>query len=124
MNENINNPAHYTQQPVECIEFTQHMNFCLGNAFKYVWRYADKNGTEDLEKARWYLQHHLDEELLTDLVDDIWADGQEALHECRFDDAQEAILRTIWFGSMESADPDYVLVKCIAMLDDMIGERR
>ena len=33
------------------------MGFCLGNAFKYVYRYQHKNGTEDLKKAIWYLRH-------------------------------------------------------------------
>ena len=61
MSDNVNQPAHYTQQPVECIEFTQHMNFCMGNAFKYVWRYADKNGVEDLKKAQWYLAKLIEE---------------------------------------------------------------
>ena len=59
MSDKVNQPAHYTQQPVECIEFAQHLNFCMGNAFKYVWRYADKNGVEDLKKAQWYLQRQL-----------------------------------------------------------------
>ena len=36
MSDKVNHPAHYTQQPVECIEFAQHLNFCMGNAFKYV----------------------------------------------------------------------------------------
>ena len=49
------NPNHYKQRPYECIHFTQHMSFCHGNAFKYVWRYMDKNGLEDLEKAKWYI---------------------------------------------------------------------
>ena len=31
------------------------IDFCLCNAFKYIWRWKNKNGEEDLEKARWYL---------------------------------------------------------------------
>ncbi|MBQ5695934.1 MAG: DUF3310 domain-containing protein, partial [Clostridium sp.] len=33
-------------------EFT---GFLRGNIIKYVWRYKDKNGLEDLKKAQWYL---------------------------------------------------------------------
>jgi hypothetical protein len=33
--------------------------FCLCNAFKYLWRYKNKNGVEDVNKARWYLDHVL-----------------------------------------------------------------
>lgn len=59
--DNINHPPHYTKHPsgAECIDFTGHMDFLLGNAFKYVWRYEYKNGTEDLEKAIWYMDTYL-----------------------------------------------------------------
>ena len=56
MSDQVNHPSHYTQQPFECIEFTQYMNFPMGNAFKYIWRYPDKGqAIQDLEKAAWYL---------------------------------------------------------------------
>jgi hypothetical protein len=41
---------------VECIDFAKKMNFCQGNAFKYVWRAGYKDAIlEDLEKALWYI---------------------------------------------------------------------
>ncbi len=54
-------PKHYNVHPsgVECIEITQHMNFCLGNAMKYLWRADNKNGLEDLKKALWYLEREV-----------------------------------------------------------------
>ena len=54
----VNHPPHYTSHPsgVECIEITKHMMFMPGNAFKYVWRYGLKGGTQDLEKALWYME--------------------------------------------------------------------
>jgi Protein of unknwon function (DUF3310) len=53
----VEHPTHYTSHPsgIECITITQHMPFVLGNAMKYIWRADLKNGIEDLEKARWYL---------------------------------------------------------------------
>lgn len=57
-NDPVNHPAHYTQHPsgIECIEITKHMNFCLGNAVKYIWRADLKHvAIEDLEKAIWYI---------------------------------------------------------------------
>jgi hypothetical protein len=53
----IHHPPHYTHHPsgIECIQVTEHMNFNLGNAVKYIWRHDKKNGVEDLEKARWYI---------------------------------------------------------------------
>ncbi|HEY7709056.1 MAG TPA: DUF3310 domain-containing protein, partial [Candidatus Entotheonella sp.] len=43
--DNVNHPPHYTthQSGVECIQITEHMGFCLGNAIKYIWR-ADLKG--------------------------------------------------------------------------------
>lgn len=60
--DNVTLPKHYNVHPsgVECIEITQHMNFCLGNALKYIWRCADKGNTiEDLKKARWYIEREI-----------------------------------------------------------------
>ena len=58
----VQQPPHYTQHPsgVECITITEHMNFNLGNAVKYIWR-APYKGKErqDLEKARWYIEREL-----------------------------------------------------------------
>jgi len=62
MNDNVNHPEHYTEHPsgVECIEITEHMNFCLGNAIKYIWRVGLKdNAEEDLKKAIFYLNREL-----------------------------------------------------------------
>lgn len=56
------NPPHYQGHPsgVECIQITEHMNFCLGNAIKYIWRAGLKNNAiEDLRKARWYIDREI-----------------------------------------------------------------
>lgn len=58
MKDNIN-PNHYKNRKHECIEFTRLLNFNLGNAFKYIWRFEHKNGKEDLEKALWYLRDQI-----------------------------------------------------------------
>jgi len=57
------NPTHYKQGSIECIEAIESATssldgfegFCVGNVIKYVWRYDNKNGIEDLKKAKWYL---------------------------------------------------------------------
>lgn len=60
----INHPSHYVSHPsgVECIDITEHMGFCLGNAVKYIWRAGLKGGNpvEDLRKAAWYIQREID----------------------------------------------------------------
>lgn len=57
----VKRPKHYNSHPagVECIEVIEHMNFCLGNAIKYIWRADMKGGLEDLEKARWYIDREI-----------------------------------------------------------------
>jgi len=46
---------------VECIQITEHMNFCLGNAIKYIWRADLKNDSiEDLKKAIWYINREIE----------------------------------------------------------------
>jgi hypothetical protein len=58
----VNHPPHYTQHPsgVECIQITEHMGFCLGNAVKYIWRADLKHDAiEDLKKARWYIDREI-----------------------------------------------------------------
>lgn len=68
MFNNVNHPKHYTTSQarcdecnasIECIQITQHLNFCLGNAVKYIWRVDSKGGVEDLKKAIWYLEQEI-----------------------------------------------------------------
>lgn len=62
MSDPVNHPDHYTAHPsgVECIQITEHMNFCLGSALKYLWRVGLKgDAIEDLKKARWYIDREI-----------------------------------------------------------------
>ena len=71
----VNHPPHYTQGEIECIEAIKYINnklhiegyegYCLGNFIKYIWRCNFKNGWEDIDKAIFYLN-----ELLTEQVKD------------------------------------------------------
>ena len=64
-NETVNHPKHYEgHTSIECIDnmclifgATATHNYCLMNAYKYMSRHKFKNGMEDLQKARWYLDH-------------------------------------------------------------------
>ena len=65
--DNVNHPSHYTGR-YECIDVMQDIfgneatdNFCLCNAFKYIWRANKKNGLEDVKKAVWYLNKYIEE---------------------------------------------------------------
>ena len=59
----VNEPPHYTYGDIEIIDFIEQVTkdykselaFSIGNAIKYIARANHKNGKEDLDKARWYL---------------------------------------------------------------------
>ena len=58
----VNHPSHYETGKFECIDVMEEAlgrdvvkGFCIGNAFKYLYRAKRKNGLEDLKKAQWYL---------------------------------------------------------------------
>lgn len=81
MTDNVNHPAHYeASTSIECIESMELTFgndgvgvFCVINAYKYIWRHKFKNGLEDLEKARWYLDraesYGVKDELINNLRD-------------------------------------------------------
>lgn len=67
--DNVNHPSHYETGKFECIEvMTEALgvdtvaDFCLGNAFKYVYRCMHKHDTpiEDVKKAIWYLNKFIE----------------------------------------------------------------
>lgn len=61
--DNVEHPRHYTQGGIECIDAIKaavtgkppYEAWLVGQVIKYVWRYDVKNGLEDLQKARFYL---------------------------------------------------------------------
>ena len=63
----VNHPSHYTTGGIECIDCIKSalgenfMGFLIGNVIKYSYRYRNKNGLEDLKKARWYLERAIRE---------------------------------------------------------------
>ena len=67
----VNNPNHYNNGSIECIEGIQasmsaeaFRGYLKGNCMKYLWRYSYKGKpVEDLQKAQWYLAKLLQEEL-------------------------------------------------------------
>ena len=67
INENVSNPKHYNMGKIECIDAVESAitglegieAFCTANAIKYLWRWKYKNGAEDLEKAKWYIDRLL-----------------------------------------------------------------
>lgn len=68
--EEINHPKRYIKGGMECFDAIKAAvsnldgwEGCLvGNIIKYVWRFKDKNGVEDLKKARVYLDRLIEDE--------------------------------------------------------------
>ena len=75
IDERVNHPAHYTQGDMECIDAIKAATVnkpsfeavCVANIIKYLWRYEDKGGVEDIDKAAWYLQR-----LRKEVIDKSW----------------------------------------------------
>ena len=73
MDENVpdmvNHPQHYTRGGIECIDALKAATVgkrgieavCVANVIKYLWRYEEKNGIEDVRKAKWYIERLLKE---------------------------------------------------------------
>tara|TARA_R100000742_G_C4264732_1_gene82670 strand:- start:719 stop:937 length:219 start_codon:yes stop_codon:yes gene_type:complete len=58
----VNSPPHYNSGDIECIDAIKesmtleaYKGYLKGNVQKYIWRYENKKGVEDLKKAQWYL---------------------------------------------------------------------
>ena len=58
----VNSPPHYNAGGIECIDAIEasmskeaFRGYLKGNMLKYIWRYENKGGKEDLDKANWYL---------------------------------------------------------------------
>jgi len=60
----VNHPPHYTAyKGLEVIQLTEQLNFCRGNAVKYITRAGLKDKAteiEDLKKAAWYINREIE----------------------------------------------------------------
>ena len=66
-NDNVNHPSHYETGKYQCIDVMEETqgkeavkDFCICNAFKYIYRHHKKNGLEDVKKAVWYLNKYIE----------------------------------------------------------------
>ena len=66
-NDTVNHPNHYCRNGVECIDIIKAITgdgfdkYCVGTITKYLFRWKDKNGIEDLRKAQRYLSYLIEE---------------------------------------------------------------
>lgn len=65
IDDTVNHPSHYTAGKVECIDALESATtglqgieaVCTANAIKYLWRWKRKNGVQDLQKCRFYVEY-------------------------------------------------------------------
>ena len=77
MMEKVNSPNHYTSKSLEAIKVIAVMvenldpfeAYCMGNIIKYLYRYEEKNGIEDLEKAKKHIDLMIEERGSNDFSD-------------------------------------------------------
>lgn len=118
MTDNIN-PKHYRQHAHECIEFTQYLNFNLGNAFKYIWRHKEKGRREDLEKALWHLRRQRkDEPKFKKLKNKRYFKLCGKLEACGFDTYTDAALGAILYAAAEYSEDN--ISWAIACVKDLL----
>ena len=65
-NDPVNHPSYYTDGKIEVIDYIKDkgLDFCLGNAVKYISRAGKKDQSkevEDLQKAIWYIQRKIEQ---------------------------------------------------------------
>lgn len=119
------NPNRYRARDLSCTEFAQHLNFHLGNAFKYIFLHKDEGGREDLEKALWHLRRQRDDApKFKKLKIRRYYELTEKLDVCRFNAATEQALGVILCAAMEYNEKSIGLaIACVSeMLEQMPSE--
>ncbi len=119
MTGNINpNPNRYRALDLSCNEFTQHLNFHLGSAFKYIFLHKDEGGREDLEKALWHLRRQRnDAPKFKKLKNKRYSKLCEKLEAYGFDNATDSALGAILHLAAEY-DEDNIIwaIACVGEL--------
>lgn len=68
LHDDVENPEHYVSENIACIDAMEAglgvdvaKDFCIGNAFKYIWRHKKKNDPiKDIKKATKYLKMYIE----------------------------------------------------------------
>ncbi|HID8573257.1 TPA: DUF3310 domain-containing protein [Neisseria meningitidis] len=121
------NPNRYRARDLSCNDFTQHLNFHLGSAFKYIWRYKEKGGREDLEKALWHLRRQRDDApKFKKLKNKLYFKLSEKLDACGFDtdtDTGQALDAILYAAAEYNEDNISWATACVkALLKEMPPE--
>ena len=117
-------------QPVEFVMVNQ-MGFCEGNVVKYVTRWREKGGIEDLRKARHYLQFIEESTEYMEMLAQVrswsyagawWRDrikAEDYIRANNLDKAEAGVVRHITTWSNSGARHE--LVSAIKWMDELIA---
>lgn len=105
MYDKITHPKHYTQG-IECWDYicSHKMGYLEGNIIKYVTRYKDKDGLDDLFKAKAYLQRLIEEQFGPAVIEEpcpmrdvapCGLDGRNCKSECSYGHPERGICSDI-----------------------------
>lgn len=100
VNDSVNHPSHYEgHTSIECIDamiltfgVKRTAEYCVQNAYKYIWRHENKNGIEDLKKAEWYLNKF--DELVTWCKTKFSADGTNETNYLEIEQVLRVMIKT------------------------------
>ena len=72
MSHNNTSPDYYKKGKIEVTDFIidQQLSFIEGNIIKYVTRYKDKSGIQDLRKCRWYIDKLIETQMDIKLLEE------------------------------------------------------
>jgi hypothetical protein len=131
-------PDHYNEETsLACIDAMNitfghnwTMHFCAITAYKYIWRYKNKNGIEDIRKANWYLNWYFSNtresyetevssvvELRNELIKIAKANNVELV----WDDAKKSVDTDTIKATCRLASADTYNLNCRAMPNDVLN---
>lgn len=94
MSDNVSHPSHYCQGDIECIDAIKAATIgktgieavCVANIIKYLWRYENKNGLEDVRKSAWYVNRLIQElEAKNDKSSNKYNEDEYSCDSCKYD---------------------------------------
>lgn len=114
------NPNRYRARDLWCNDFTQHLNFHLGSAFKYIFLHKEDGGRDDLEKALWHLRRQRnDAPKFKKLKNKLYFKLSEKLDACGFDtdtDTGQALDAILYAASEYNEDNISWATACVKTL--------
>ncbi|HGG7637209.1 TPA: DUF3310 domain-containing protein [Neisseria meningitidis] len=125
------NPNRYRARDLSCNDFTQHLNFHLGSAFKYIFLHKDEGDRDDLEKALWHLRRQRkDEPKFKKLKNNRYFKLSQKLESCGFDtgtdtdtDTGQALDAILYAAAEYNEDNISWAIACVrTLLDKMPSE--